>query len=282
MNPQLLRLSEMAINGQILHKLDLIGSVTIENRSYFTVYRRYNNVHEMVVVDYHGDIYLQKDLSISESLSRILCIPKEKVAQARIQSLLSFKHHAEPPSGYYGFLEKTWSEIHETLFGVAVSLDGLFDVSESSSSDTTDSSSFSDSSSSSDLPPSSDPLSPSDPLSSSDPLSPLTTCNIGEEEVKYETNQMTETECQFSHFIIELKHPSSSSNPICEGVIKQEECLTKKDPIIVKQEEKITQELKEEKKRTSSSLSPPSSPRLTALSHQMILRNGRELRRKIS
>lgn len=270
MNPQLLRLSEMAINGQILHKLDLIGSVTIENRSYFTVYRRYNNVHEMVVVDYHGDIYLQKDLSISESLSRILCIPKEKVAQARIQSLLSFKHHAEPPSGYYGFLEKTWSEIHETLFGVAVSLDGLFDVSESSSSDTTDSSSFSDSSSSSDSSPSSNPLSPS------------TTCNIDEEEVKYETNQMTETECQFSHFIIELKHPSSSSNPICEGVIKQEDCLTKKDPIIVKQEEKITQESKEEKKRTSSSLSPPSSPRLTALSQQMILRNGRELRRKIS
>lgn len=272
MNQQLLRLSEMAINGQILHKLDLIGSVTIENRPYFTVYRRYNNVHEMVVVDYHGDIYLQKDLSFSESLCRVLCISKEKMEQAQIQSLLSFKHHGEPPSGYYGLFEKTWSEIHESWFGIAVSLNGLFDSSSSSSSDS---------------PPSSDSFPSSDQSSTSDVISAVSPLDSTRDKVdiKYEPTPIREKEEQWIHFLIELKHPSSS-NPICDG--SQKDGIPKKECVIVKKQQEQQEqqdqerELKEEKKRTSSSLSPPSSPRLTALAHQMILRNGRELRRKIS
>ena len=127
MNDRLLRLSELCINGHILHKLDLIGTITIHDQPYFTVYRRYNNLHEIVVVDYHGDIYLQKDLSLSESLSRILCIPRERVSRAHIHSVISFLHRSELPSGTYGLLERTWTEIQQMGHGIVLSLEGVFD-----------------------------------------------------------------------------------------------------------------------------------------------------------
>lgn len=133
MNSALLSLSEIITSqGQTIQKLDLIATVSIDGIPFLTVYRRYNSVHEMIVMDGQEDIYLQRDLPLLESLRRVLCLSPEQTAHVRIVDLFSFQHHGPPPTGHTSPLEMYWSEIQAKWQGIAVDLTDVWSSSSSS------------------------------------------------------------------------------------------------------------------------------------------------------
>jgi len=263
----LLPLSEMVVNGRILQKLDLIGTISIYNSPYFTVYRRYNNVHEMIVVDYNGDVYLQKDLSLIESIRRILCLSEEQMADLRLVSSFSFKHQAPPPTMSNRIPDMTWSEINETWYGISINLEGILRD-------------FHDRQETNPLPPM--PPSSSAPSPTFQPAAPYPTPSMGPTVPKEQSMQKEQlkplhpSDEELVRLLIELQASSKNPTVLPEEPVELsldeevKECTSVKPP---------KRKWSVKKEEGSSVKSPPSSPRMNQL---LILRNGRELRRKIS
>jgi hypothetical protein len=258
----LLPLSEMVVHDRILQKLDLIGTVSVYGSPYFTVYRRYNNVHEMIVVDYNGDVYLQKDLTFTESIRRILCLSHEQMADLRVVSAFSFKHQAPPPTMIHRIPDMEWSAIQEMWFGVDVCVEGIL---------TDFHRRF--------TPSSSPPAPPAPPTPPQPPTPPSQT--------PYPTPSMGPTipqdiplhpsDEELIRLLIELQ--ASTNNP---AVLPEDPVELSAPPPL-----DLTEPIKASKrtwsvKKENSPESPPASPRLRPTTHFMVLRNGRELRRKIS
>lgn len=132
MNPELLRLSEVTLKGQTIRKLDLIATISIDHTPFLTVYRRYNNVHEIIVVDCQDDIYLQRDLPFLESIRRVLCLTPEQTSHVRIADLFSFQHQGTPPTGHPSPLEMYWSDIQAHWQGIVVDLVDVWEASTNS------------------------------------------------------------------------------------------------------------------------------------------------------
>lgn len=124
---QLNRLSETAVNGRIIHKLDLIGIVKICGLHYFNVYRRYNNVYEIVIEDSNGDFYLQRDNRLRDSVGKVLCLSEEQMNSMYTTELYSFRHGGTPPTSSQVPENMSWSEIHREWCGVEINLRGVFE-----------------------------------------------------------------------------------------------------------------------------------------------------------
>jgi hypothetical protein len=124
---ELNRLSETAVNGRILHKIDLIGMVRICGVHYFNVYRRYNNVHEIVIEDSNGDFYLQRDKTLRESIGKVLCLSESQQNSMYTAEVYSFRHGGDVP--YYSSAPENmyWSEIHREWCAIEINLRGVFE-----------------------------------------------------------------------------------------------------------------------------------------------------------
>lgn len=124
---QLNRLSETAVNGHIVHKLDLIGIVRICGVHYFNVYRRYNNVYEIVVEDSNGDFYLQRDNLLRRSIGKVLCLSEEQMNSMYTTDVYSFRHGGTPPTSSPAPENMGWSEIHREWCAIEVNLRGIYE-----------------------------------------------------------------------------------------------------------------------------------------------------------
>lgn len=276
-----LRLSEMVVHGRIFQKADLIGTISINNSPYFTVYRRYNNVHEMVMVDYNGDIYLQKDLQFRESIRRVLCLSEMQMMSLHIESAFSFKHQAPPPTMMNRIPDMSWGEIQEMWFGIAVNVEGLF---------TTDMNDISQNEPS--FPPPHEPREPYEeeslPEVSSTPY-PSPSMGPLNDEVSHSPCNSDE---ELIRLLIELQASQQNpailpENPIELGQPAFENDSAHRHPSFKSSSQSSLQKRtwmvkRETEPPSPPSRSPPASPSLKPTSHLMILRNGRELRRKIS
>ena len=124
---QLARLSEMAVNGQILHKIDLIGIVKICGEHYFNVYRRYNSVYEIVVEDCHGDFYLQKDVMLRDSIGAILCLSQSQLRDMYSVEVFTFRHAGTPPCMPSAPENMYWSAIQRDWYAIEIHLRGVLE-----------------------------------------------------------------------------------------------------------------------------------------------------------
>ena len=124
-NQNLINLSQMAMSGQITHKIDQIASIYINGRAYFNVFRRYNSPYNIVIEDYNGDIYLHQDLLIRESLKTILCLTEYASNNIYTMNATSFKHNGPVPSLSRNMADMRWSHIQDKYHAVSVNFGGI-------------------------------------------------------------------------------------------------------------------------------------------------------------
>jgi len=116
-------ISEMTLpSGMITYKLDFLGMIRIYNKYYFNVYRRYNNVYEIVFEDFEGDFHYHKDYTVRESLQKILCLSEEQMKEIHTIDAISFKHHANIPENVMGL---RWTEIQHRWYALDMNVGGI-------------------------------------------------------------------------------------------------------------------------------------------------------------
>lgn len=125
-NERLNQLSQMIINGEIIHKLDYIATININGRHYFNVFRRYNSPYNIVIEDNNSDIYLHQDYTIRKSLQTILCLSDYDASNIYTWNATSFKHNGPVPSVNKDIADMRWSDIHEKFQALSVNFGGIF------------------------------------------------------------------------------------------------------------------------------------------------------------
>lgn len=125
-NERFAQLSQMIINGNITHKLDIIATVYINGRFYFSVFRRYNSPYNILIEDYNSDIYLHQDHTIRTSLKTVLCLPDDEAVKIYTSNATSYKHNGPVPNMDKDIADMRWSEIHSQYHAISVNFGGIF------------------------------------------------------------------------------------------------------------------------------------------------------------
>ena len=125
-NQELHARSQMMVYGRPTNKLDFLGTISIYNYEYFNVFRRYNNVHEIVVEDYNSDLHFIKNETLRQTLEGILCLSEEQTKNLYIQSAFSFKHQSEITITQ-DMVELTWSDIQHMWGGLVLNMGGILE-----------------------------------------------------------------------------------------------------------------------------------------------------------
>ena len=119
-------LCEISVNGQVTRKMDFLGTVTICGRQYFNVFRRYNNVYEIVIEDFNGDYHFHKDYTVRQSLQRILCLSDEQMQGIYAHNVTSFKHNSCPLT-MKDAPTMRWSEVQAQWQAAAMEFRGILE-----------------------------------------------------------------------------------------------------------------------------------------------------------
>lgn len=98
----------------------MIAHIALEHRPFFTVFK--GQTH-WKIVDAHQDVYHQPNLTVRESLSRILCLSHP--TPARLHSFVAMEHQEIQSTD---FLDMTWQDIADTWCFVAVDLVDVWTV----------------------------------------------------------------------------------------------------------------------------------------------------------
>jgi len=114
------------VYGRPTNKLDFLGTISIYNYEYFNVFRRYNNVHEIVVEDYNCDFHFIKNETLRQTLEGILCLSEEQTKTLYIQSAFSFKHQSEIAITH-DMVDMTWSDIQHMWGGLVLNMGGILE-----------------------------------------------------------------------------------------------------------------------------------------------------------
>jgi len=125
---KILALSNLIVDNEITSKIDLIGKVFIGCQPFFNVYRRYNSVYEIVLEDVHGDTHLQKDCSIRQSLSSVLCLSEHRADAMYSDYVTSIAHNGSAPmtvSDAVDILDMYWSNIQVEFSAIYLYVGGL-------------------------------------------------------------------------------------------------------------------------------------------------------------
>lgn len=125
-NERLNQLSQMVVDGQVVHKLDLIATIYINSRQYFTVFRRYNSPYNIVIEDANLDIYLHQDYTVRKSLKTVLVLPDYEASNIYTWNATSYKHNGPIPSIDKDIADMTWTEIHAKYHAISVNFGGIF------------------------------------------------------------------------------------------------------------------------------------------------------------
>lgn len=136
-NQRLAELAAMVVNGEQTYKLDHIATVHIDERFYFTVFRRYNSPYNIIVEDYNADFYLFQNERIRQTLANILCLSEAEEHQLTPQSVFSFKHNGPAPLGT-DVLDMGWVELQERFEAVNMNLEPFGNYSDTRRDDVKD------------------------------------------------------------------------------------------------------------------------------------------------
>ena len=109
-------------NGHVTRKLDFLGTVRVYGQHYFNVWRRYNNVYEIVIEDFVGDFHFHKDYTIRESIQKVLCLSDEQIHGLYTIDAVSFKHRADVSEDVTSM---RWTEIEHRWYALDMNLGGI-------------------------------------------------------------------------------------------------------------------------------------------------------------
>ena len=121
------QLSTMMLGTLATTKLDLIATVGFYGTTFFNVFRRYNSVYEIVFEDVNGDMFVQKDFTIRQSLQQLLCLTDAQMHNIYTINLVSMKHNAPPPSIPFHLLDMRWSAIQREWAAIGVHFGGVME-----------------------------------------------------------------------------------------------------------------------------------------------------------
>ena len=109
-------------NGHVTRKLDFLGTISVYGQHYFNVWRRYNNVYEIVIEDFAGDFHFHKDYTIRESIQKVLCLSNEQIRGVYTIDAVSFKHRADVSEDVTSM---RWTEIEHRWYALNMNLGGI-------------------------------------------------------------------------------------------------------------------------------------------------------------
>lgn len=109
-------------NGHIMRKLDFLGTIRVYGQHYFNIWRRYNNVYEIVIEDFAGDFHFHKDYTIRESIQKVLCLSDEQIHGVYTIDAISFKHRADVSEDVTSM---RWTEIEHRWYALDMNLGGI-------------------------------------------------------------------------------------------------------------------------------------------------------------
>jgi hypothetical protein len=112
----------MLPNGHVARKLDLLATISVYGNHYFNVWRRYNNVYEIVIEDFAGDFHFHKDYTIRESIQKVLCLSDEQIHGLYTIDAISFKHRADVSEDVTSM---RWTEIEHRWYALDMNLGGI-------------------------------------------------------------------------------------------------------------------------------------------------------------
>jgi hypothetical protein len=112
----------MMPNGHVARKLDLLGMISVYGNHYFNVWRRYNNVYEIVIEDFAGDFHFHKDYTIRESIQKVLCLSNEQIHGMYTIDAISFKHRADVSEDVTSM---RWTEIEHRWYALDLNVGGI-------------------------------------------------------------------------------------------------------------------------------------------------------------
>jgi hypothetical protein len=108
-------------------KYDLIAIVHIFETEYYRIYRRYNDLYEIVIIDYLGALHYQtKDVTVSATLMNMLCL--DAMTDLVAINAHSFTHCSDTPLLLSEIPYMTWVHIqkHWNSIYVNFSVPGYF------------------------------------------------------------------------------------------------------------------------------------------------------------
>ena len=114
-------LSILSICGQTVHKLETLGTVFIDNIKAFNVFRRYNNVYEILLESDDHTIHFHRNYYVLESLRRLL---GSQMDHLEVVAAYSYRHHGaliSPEAFHLSTLR--WDELHHTWSGASIYLE---------------------------------------------------------------------------------------------------------------------------------------------------------------
>jgi hypothetical protein len=109
-------------NGHVTRKLDFLGTICVYGQHYFNVWRRYNNVYEIVIEDFAGDFHFHKDYTIRESIQKVLCLSDEQIHGLYTIDAISFKHRADVSEDVTSM---RWTEIEHRWYALDLNVGGI-------------------------------------------------------------------------------------------------------------------------------------------------------------
>lgn len=109
-------------NGHVTRKLDFLGTVSVYGQHYFNVWRRYNNVYEIVLEDFAGDFHFHKDYTVRKSIQKVLCLYDEQIRGIYTIDAVSFKHRASISEDVTSM---RWTEIEHRWYALDMNLGGI-------------------------------------------------------------------------------------------------------------------------------------------------------------
>jgi hypothetical protein len=115
----LTKLGEMILNDQIISKVDLIGSVSLTNGTYYNVYRRYNSYYDIIIEDVNLNYLIQADMTIRESIGSAIKLSETEINSMYSVSAMSFKHNITINDSEC-IMDKKWSDIQTMFTGINV------------------------------------------------------------------------------------------------------------------------------------------------------------------
>jgi hypothetical protein len=117
-------LSQMIVDGNIVHKIDHIATVYINNIPFYNVYRRYNSPYNIVIEDMAGELHLHQDYTIRKSLQQLLALDSINTSFIYMERGISYKHNGPIQRD---MTDMRWSEIHSTYHSVFVNFVYTYD-----------------------------------------------------------------------------------------------------------------------------------------------------------
>lgn len=122
-NERLQNLSMIMVNGSPMCKIDYIASIQIHSAQYFNIYRRYNNVHEIIVEDYRGEFHIFKDIPLRDIVSSLLCLPETEHSNMSVLNAHSYGHNT--PIYTDNIINEPVSHIQDCYNGANINLQGI-------------------------------------------------------------------------------------------------------------------------------------------------------------